>query len=150
MTLKEKLELFKEKGWTYNKETGEVFSHTGKIKNTTNYLGYIQCGLIVDTKSVKVQAHQLAWYLSTGNVPNTIDHINRIKNDNRFINLRNVTIQENTFNTNAKGYCWSKSKKKFRSNICISGKLKFLGYYNTEEEARKAYLDAKKIYHLIN
>ena len=31
----------------------------------------------------------------------------------------------------------------------ISGKNKFLGLYDTEQEAHQAYLEAKKIYHVI-
>lgn len=31
MTLKEKLELFKDKGWSYNPTTGSIYSHTGNI-----------------------------------------------------------------------------------------------------------------------
>jgi hypothetical protein len=43
-------------------------------------------------------AHRLAWYLSYGMWPNTIDHINRIKTDNRLSNLRDVPLWENVAN----------------------------------------------------
>jgi hypothetical protein len=61
-----------------------------------------------------------------------------------------VTNQQNHFNeTKAKGYCWHKPAKKWMAYIRLNGKGKNLGYYDTEDEARQAYLDAKKIYHII-
>ena len=50
---------------------------------------------------------------------------------------------------NPKGFTWCKDKNKFRAQITINGKTKYLGYYNTEAEARQAYLDAKAIYHIM-
>ena len=78
-----------------------------------------------------------------------IDHINMIKDDNRIENLRVVTNQENQFNRNDKGYCWSKRNKKFVAQIMIDGKLKYLGYFDYATDARLAYLEAKKRIHLI-
>jgi len=76
-----------------------------------------------------------------------IDHINRIKTDNRFENLRYVTRCENQWNINrienAKGYYWDKKLKKWQSHISINGKTKYLGVFEKEEDARKAYLDAR-------
>jgi hypothetical protein len=81
---------------------------------------------------------------------NDIDHINGIKTDNRVENLRQATHQQNHWNrTKAKGYSWSNTAKKWRSNIMVNGKHIFLGYYDTEEEARNAYLTAKEIHHVI-
>ena len=74
--------------------------------------------------------------------------INGIKDDNRICNLRSVTNQQNCFNrTNAKGYTWNKRHSKWMSKIKVNSKTINLGYYNTEQEARNAYLAAKEIYH---
>ena len=74
-----------------------------------------------------------------------IDHINRNSLDNRIINLRVATRTEQILNRdcviNAKGYSWYKGK--WQARIRINGKQKHLGYFNTEEEARQAYLNAK-------
>jgi len=43
---------------------------------------------------------------------------------------------------NAKGYCFDKAKGKYRAQISINGKNKYLGLYNTPEQARAAYLEA--------
>ena len=77
-----------------------------------------------------------------------VDHINGIKHDNRRSNLRIVTSQENNHNRrSANGYYWNKNAGKYRADIAINKKRINLGYYNTEDEARQAYLDAKRLYH---
>jgi hypothetical protein len=89
------------------------------------------------------------WNIDDISSENKIDHKNKNKADNRIINLRNLTNQENGFNTNAKGYCWNKQNKKWHAQICLNRKIIHLGYFEREEDARNAYLAAKKIYHVI-
>jgi hypothetical protein len=78
-----------------------------------------------------------------------IDHINfdktNDKTNNCIFNLRPATNQQNAFNQNVKGYCWNRNK--WQSQIGINGKTIYLGKFDTEEEARQAYLDAKPLYH---
>ena len=62
-------------------------------------------------------------------------------------NLRIVSNQENMFNKNFKGY--RKYGKKYQSRIGINNNRIYLGTFNTEEEARNAYLEAKEKYHII-
>lgn len=78
-----------------------------------------------------------------------VDHINRIKHDNRLVNLRLVTHQQNAFNTGAKGISWNKTANKWQARICVNGKSKSLGYYVNEEDARSAYLAAKEDLHIM-
>ena len=79
-----------------------------------------------------------------------VDHINGIRHDNRLENLRLVTHQQNGFNqAKAKGYTWNKREGKWRAYIKVNYEQKHLGYYDNEEDAREAYLAAKKIYHII-
>ena len=87
--------------------------------------------------------------LDIDNPKQQIDHIDRIKLNNHISNLRIVSNQKNSFNKNAKGYYFHKRDKKYIAKIGLNGKQKKLGYYDTEEEAHNAYLEAKKIYHII-
>jgi hypothetical protein len=84
------------------------------------------------------------------NTTHLIDHIDHNKLNNSFDNLRVVTPQGNQFNRrDVLGYSWSKEKGKWKSQIQIDKKNKFLGYFKTEEEARAAYLAAKEKHHVI-
>jgi len=92
-------EHIKTKGWRYNQTTGEVFSHTGKLMNNVEKSGYIKCCIKIDKIPYRFFSHRFAWFYIHGIIPDTIDHINRIKFDNRLINLRNISKKENTYNT---------------------------------------------------
>lgn len=143
LMLGNKLKIFKDKGWTYNPDTGDIFSHTGYAIKAVSKNGYLNCG----TSKINVGGQQLAWYLYFNEIPNEVDHINMNKLDNRISNLRNVTRQQNKFNQNPKGYSFDKGRSKWMAKIGVGGKTINLGRFSTEQEAKQAYLDAKKIYH---
>lgn len=66
-----------------------------------------------------------------------VDHINGDTLDNRRSNLRAVTPQRNALNRK-KPTGVSRVGNRWRSSITLNGKKVHLGYYATEEEARKA------------
>jgi hypothetical protein len=78
-----------------------------------------------------------------------VDHIDRVRDNNDISNLRWVTRQENAFNTKCKGVYFDKNAKKFRARIGVDKKRINLGIYDTEDEARSAYLAAKQTLHII-
>jgi hypothetical protein len=81
---------------------------------------------------------------------NQIDHFDNDRTNNNIENLRIVTHSENQQNTIAtKGYSWNKKAKKYYAQIRVNKKSYHLGSYDTAEEARDAYLIAKKKYHII-
>jgi hypothetical protein len=149
MNREEKCQLAIEKGITYNPETGEVIGMKGNvITRKTN--GYISIALYDNKKIYQLYGHQFAYYITYGEVVDSIDHINGIKDDNRICNLRSVTHQQNSFNIKkAKGYYWDKLKNKWHSQIQLNGKQIHLGLFNTEDDAHNAYLQAKQKYHII-
>jgi hypothetical protein len=135
-------------GWKCNPDTGEVFSHTGKLIIKNNSIGYIHCNIKINKKVEKFFAHHFIYYISTGNIGNIIDHLNGIRDDNRICNLQNGTLSDNQQNRkNTRGYCFDKQMNKWKTQIVTDNKVIHLGYYDTEIEARQAYLDAKKIHH---
>ena len=150
MTREEKCKLAIERGYTYNSETGIIYSRLGKIVKTKQTNGYIYMYLYENQKNINLLGHHFAWYCFYRNCnTNQIDHINGIRTDNRILNLRNVTSKQNSWNrTKAKGYYWNKHRNKWQAQIKGNKSIN-LGYFNTEEEARNAYLAAKEKLHVI-
>jgi len=145
----EKCKLAVEKGIKYDPETGKVYGVRGGETTRKVSNGYIQIQLDLNKKIFNLLGHHFAWYCVYGNVDfDLLDHINRNKTDNRICNLRIVTRSENQQNTESKGYCWVKSRNKWYVRIMVNNKRKHIGYYDKEEDARQAYINAKQIYHI--
>lgn len=96
-------------------------------------------------------AHRLAWLYMTGRWPrNEIDHINRDKSDNRFVNLREATHHENSANAAArknnksrfKGVRKHKDGRRWSAAIIYRGRQKWLGLFDSAEDAAAAYTAA--------
>jgi HNH endonuclease/AP2 domain len=151
MTELERCEFAKSKGYTYNHLTGELKGIYGKVITMIDAEGYVACQLYINKKRHIIKAHRLAWFLYHGELPsNQVDHKDGIKTNNKIDNLRDVTNHQNQWNkTSVKGYTWDKNAKKFHARIHINYKEIHLGRFNTEQEARSAYLEAKKKYHVI-
>ncbi len=105
------------------------------------------------------QEHRIIWLYVNGVLPKEqIDHINRVKDDNRLCNLRGVTSAQNSFNqnmhvTNTSGYVgvsWHNPLGKWKANIRINKRNKHLGYFDDPQKAHLAYLAAKNAHHLID
>ena len=113
--------------------------------------GYKQLQLYFEGKRKFYLVHRIVAHVYLGldieNPKQIIDHIDRNTLNNNVSNLRIVTHQQNQFNTNAKGYTWY--KRKWKAYIKLNGKKIHLGYFEKEEDASKAYKDAKLIHHII-
>tara|TARA_R100000951_G_C2637073_1_gene179641 strand:+ start:15 stop:533 length:519 start_codon:yes stop_codon:yes gene_type:complete len=87
--------------------------------------------------------HRLVYLYHHGYLPNEIDHMNGIKNDNRVENLRACTRTENNHNkgiqknntSGYKGVSFNKSIGKWEVYLWIEKAKKNLGYYSDLELA---------------
>lgn len=117
----------------------------GEEAGSIDMYGYRQIGLL----GSNYRAHRLAWLYTYGVWPkNQIDHINRVRYDNRIINLRDVTNNQNIRNisNNTSGHVgvsWSKGKHKWGSYITVNRKRLHLGYFEDIEDAVCARKEAE-------
>lgn len=88
------------------------------------------------------------FYADMGNKP-AGKTLERTDNDKGYFpnNCKWATSQEQHENIRVKGYSYDKESKKYRARITTNGKNYHLGGFDAPEEARNAYLEAKKIYH---
>jgi hypothetical protein len=137
----------------YNQNTGIFTWKFGNNRNTkaNQIAGSIhpQGYRFICVKNKSYGAHRLAWLYIFGEMPkNQIDHINGIKDDNRIVNLRQVSHAENQQNKQStKGYSWHKKRQVWEAYIRINGKKSTLGYFQKEEDAQLARLKAKHEHH---
>jgi hypothetical protein len=95
--------------------------------------------------------HRLAWLFVYGEWPEyPLDHINGDRADNRIVNLRRTSVRDNGLNRpehrrgRMPGASFSKSRDRWFSQIRIGGKHKWIGYFDTEQEAADAYRRARE------
>lgn len=128
---------------------------SGSVSGTVRPDGYV--GIQIDRKPYL--AHRLAWLYVHGEFPtDQIDHVNRVRTDNRIENLRLATNAENAQNmskyrTNTSGVvgvCWYKRDGNWLAFIWLNGKKIHLGLFDTIEEAAAARTAAKAKLHTFN
>ena len=93
--------------------------------------------------------HNPQWDIHNSSTDNSIDHIDRNPLNNFIENLRVVSHKQNQWNQDRKGYCFHKARGKYQAQIRVDGKVKYLGYFENEDDAKNAYLNAKAIHHII-
>jgi len=139
----------------YNPETGELFR---KLKSRLKQTGCPNGGGHTQTRFRDKMhfVHRIAWAIYYGiNPKEQIDHKNGDGTDNRILNLREATRQQNSFNTKClitsksriKGVHWHKTNKRWQAQITINGKKKYLGVFTSKEEAVLAYQFKAKEFH---
>ena len=108
----------------------------GDVAGCKNKSGRIQLRIA----GVTYSAHRVIWCLMTGEDPLglTVDHINRVPDDNRWSNLRLATCRQNNLNIVRKGYEVMPSGR-CRVRMVVDGKLQHIGTYDSAEEAEAAY-----------
>lgn len=133
------------------KRTGSR-AHVGAMLGCRTGNGYIECELDGDGYSI----HRLAWFYMKGEWPKAeIDHIDGVRDNNSWDNLRAATRSENRCNvgkysSNTSGYkgvSWSNAARKWVAQIQHQGKPQHLGCFHTPEEAHSVYIAAAAAQH---
>lgn len=116
--------------------SGEIDKYTWHLDSNGYVRTFIRCG---DKKKL-VTLHGLV--LGRASHGMVIDHINGVRHDNRKINLRFATIQENSWNRRKKkggdSKTWgvTRSGKRWRVRFQVGGKRISCGAYSTYLEAK--------------
>ena len=138
--------------WRVSRGTAKAGMQAGCVDA---HEGYARIGI----DGVSHLAHRLAWLYEFGVFPeDQIDHINGERHDNRLVNLRQATNNQNLQNMTKQqgkssrflGVSWCKSRNKWQAGIRLNGKSHNLGYFSTEEAAHAAYCKAKSEIHTFN
>lgn len=107
-----------------------------------------RCGAVL---GLGLLAHRAIWAVVHGEWPDQIDHINGDRADNRIVNLRNVTSDENHRNlarsrkntSGRTGVCHDKRSGKWLAYICVNGVQKRIGDFVRKDDAIAARVEAE-------
>jgi hypothetical protein len=99
--------------------------------------------------------HRIIYAFVHGACLGEVDHINRDPSDNRPENLRPATRSQQNMNrsvqsnntSGARGVYWFKPKGYWAARIKVQKRYICLGYFNTIEQATRAYLHAAEKHH---
>lgn len=138
--------------------SGKVF---WKVHNGTKCRKGMEVGSIrkdgrclIRIKGHQVYRYHVIWYSANGYLPeDQIDHIDRNLSNDSISNLREVNNEVNSWNkglninntSGVKGVYLNK-KGKYISNISIKGRTKYLGSFDTLEEATKSRVEYERNY----
>lgn len=120
-----------------------IGTRKGYLAGSLSHDGYIH--IVIRSKSYL--AHRLAWFYTHGEwPPKQIDHINRVRDDNRLLNLRLADSYLNAQNqglrkcntSGVKGVGIHKTTKKWRATIHHNNKRIHIGLYDNLQDAKLA------------
>ncbi|QDP62357.1 MAG: hypothetical protein Unbinned8472contig1000_57 [Prokaryotic dsDNA virus sp.] len=96
-----------EENFRYNPDTGRIYKlsyRDGKPHWSLGDKSMAKGYRLIRFKGKAYLSHRVAYFLYTGEWPELmIDHKNRVKDDNRWDNLRQATAQENSINSDQQG-----------------------------------------------
>lgn len=144
---------------SYEAETGDLvwrvnrgrYYVAGRPAGSVTRDGYRRVSIL----GARVHAHRLAWAHVHGEWPSgPIDHIDGNRTNNAISNLRVVTKRVNSQNqrhatrASASGVLgvWAVGSR-WRAAIKDRGRSRYLGYFDSANEAHEAYVTAKRRLH---
>lgn len=138
--------------FSYSEETGLFVRRVSVARRKEARVGHVLSGVqsngymrvMVDGESVLV--HRLVFIYMGVSLTGQVDHINHIRTDNRWENLRQVSHAENgrnakkpiTNKSGTVGVCWDTNNRKWYVQIKYNGQNHFLGRFSSIEDAKEA------------
>lgn len=138
--------------------SGEAYARSWNTRYANKQL-YLQKNsngyLVVCLFARPLLAHRVVFAIHHGFLPQTVDHINQDRSDNRPSNLRAASYAENNRNTGRssantsgiKGVHWCKSRRKWKSVIWLNKRPIYLGAFDDKQTAAAAYEKANAEHH---
>jgi len=139
----------------YHPTSGDFTQTDGGYLEHKLHHGYV---IVLIPGVGRFSAHRLAFLFMEGSWPEyAVDHIDGIKTNNKWSNLRRATKQQNEQNikkpykNNSTGvlgvsFC-GKNQSKFEARISFNGAKVHIGVFDSKEEAHKAYIKVKRELH---
>jgi hypothetical protein len=133
----------------HDPDTGYLYRiDTGRRVYEESHGGYTR----ITIKGRRYKTHRVVWALHHGEWPDSIDHINHDRADNRIQNLRSIPVAENLRNksrdkrnTSGKtGVSWDSRTNKWFAKICVDKKQISLGLFADKEDAIAARVAAER------
>lgn len=121
---------------------------SGKIAGAVTKKGYVLIGLTIDGVERKFKAHRVVWAWHKGQWPEgEIDHEDHRTWNNRIENLCDTSHRANGQNqpmkgsnsSGATGVTWHKKASRWMAQITVEGKNKYLGLFDSVEDASAAH-----------
>jgi len=142
---------------TYDPKTGHIIwlkdrpngVRAGDICRNRDRYGHIQ----VSIGGKRYAAHRLAFLFMGEELPDIVDHINGIRDDNRWCNLRSACKHTNAYNegkkrNNTSGYKGvTYEGGKWRARTSFAGKRVNVGFFSNKEDAHKALCEKREELH---
>ena len=127
----------------YSLVDGQVIGPRGVLRGTKMGNGYLGTGVRFEGKIRRVLMHRMVFLLAHGYSPETVDHINGDRADNRIDNLRAADKRQQQGNRNSLGYR-VRTKRYTKPRYEVSCDHKYIGVFDTPEQAKAAYEAARK------
>lgn len=147
--------------WLFSYADGQLFwlnpnkpnrvktgDRAGCISSTTGYRH-----LTVDCE--RFMEHQVVFLWHHGWIPEEVDHINGVRDDNRIENLRPATKQTNKYNakkrrdnpSGVRNVGFDSQRKKWRVSVRANGVVRYAGRFDDLELAELVAIEARDKYH---
>lgn len=164
----------------YEPETGKLFwlPRPASMFNSTTQSPNVACGVwnarfageeafitlndagyrYSSIHAIKVRAHRVIWMMQTGeDIPEgmLIDHINGVRDDNRWVNLRLASRSQNNHNrhrtrsdsiSGIRGVKYRAERDRYVAVLRVDGRERKFGSFRTAAEAHARFLEVERQY----